>query len=42
MVVYVTDERNALEQSMLHFAHFEKEAQRMDDKTYKVTFITES
>ena len=22
---------------MLHFAHFEKEAERMDDKTYKVT-----
>lgn len=37
MVFYVTDERNALERSMLHFAHFEKEAERMDDKTYKVT-----
>ena len=37
MVCYITDERNALERAMLHFAHFEKEAERMDDKTYKVT-----
>jgi len=37
MVCYITDERNALERAMLHFAHFEKEAERMDDKTFKVT-----
>lgn len=31
------DKRNALERIMLHFAHFEKEAERIDDKRYKVT-----
>ena len=30
----VTDERNALERVMLHFAHFEKQAERLDAKTY--------
>lgn len=31
------DKRNALERIMLHFAHFEKEAERIDDKRYKAT-----
>ncbi len=30
------DERNALERVLLHFAHFEKEAEKLDDKTYRV------
>ncbi len=33
----LTDERNALERAMLHFAHFEKEAERIDEKRYRVT-----
>ena len=32
----LVDERNALERVMLHFAHFEKEAERLDDRRYKV------
>ena len=32
----ICDERNALERCMLHFAHFEKKAERMDDKHYLV------
>ena len=30
----ITDERNALERVMMHFAHFEKRAERLDKKTY--------
>ena len=32
----LVDERNALERVMMHFAHFEKQAERIDDK-YRVT-----
>nr|QGT51133.1 hypothetical protein Firmicute1046_2090 [uncultured Firmicutes bacterium] len=32
----ICDERNALERIMLHFAHFEKQAERIDDNTYIV------
>lgn len=32
----VKDERNALERTMLHFAHFEKQVEKIDDKNYKV------
>ena len=32
----VTDERNALERVMLHFAHFEKQAEKLDKNTYLV------
>lgn len=32
----VKDERNALERTMLHFAHFEKRVEKIDGKTYKV------
>ena len=31
------DERNALERVLLHFAHFEKQAERLDKDRYKVT-----
>ena len=30
----VVDERNALERVMLHFAHFEKKAEKLDNNTY--------
>lgn len=33
----INDERNALERVMLHFAHFEKSAEKINDKKYKVT-----
>ena len=32
----VKDERNALERVLLHFAHLEKRAERLDDDTYRV------
>ena len=32
----ITDERNALERVMLHFAHFEKRAERIDDMHYRL------
>ncbi len=37
VVLNVTDERNALERVLLHFAHFAKEAERIDDSHYRVT-----
>lgn len=36
IIMMVKDERNALERSMLHFAHFEKQVEKIDDKNYKV------
>ena len=32
--IQVVDERNALERVMLHFAHFEKQAEKLDENTY--------
>ena len=37
VVFELNDERGALERVLLHFAHFEKEAERLDKKRYKVT-----
>ncbi len=37
LVLSVTDERNALERVMLHFAHFEKRAERIDGTHYRLT-----
>lgn len=34
LTMEITDGRNALERVMLHFAHFEKQAERMDDNHY--------
>ncbi len=34
LVLKITDERNALERVMLHFAHFEKQAEQLDRKHY--------
>jgi len=36
MTVRICDERNAMERFMLHFAHFEKQAERLDRKHYLV------
>ena len=36
ITVKILDERNALERFMLHFAHFEKQAERIDKKHYIV------
>ena len=36
-MIELYDGRNALERVLLHFAHFEKEAQRLDEKHYRVT-----
>jgi len=37
LTLTVTDERNALERVMLHFAHFEKRAEKIDDTHYRLT-----
>ena len=39
LVFEVTDERNALERVMLHFAHFEKQTERIGDALYRVTLL---
>lgn len=39
LVFDVTDERNALERAMLHFAHFDKETERTGDNLYRVTLL---
>ena len=36
LTVRVRDERNALERFVLHFAHFEKQAEKLDKNTYLV------
>lgn len=37
IVLELKDERNSLERVMLHFSHLEKEAERLDDKHYRIT-----
>lgn len=39
VVFELTDERKALERVLLHFAHFEKEAEHIDGKFYRVTLL---
>lgn len=41
-ILELTDERNALERVMLHFAHFKKEAERLDSNRYKVKIYYDS
>ena len=41
-ILELTDERNSLERVMLHFAHFKKEAERLDDNKYKVKIYYDS
>lgn len=36
LTLLITDERNAMERAMLHFAHFEKQAERIDDTHYSL------
>ncbi len=37
LVLELRDERNALERVMLHFSHLEKETERLDENTYRMT-----
>lgn len=37
LILELNDERNALERVMLHFSYLEKEAERLDDKHYRIT-----
>lgn len=37
VIFELTDKRNALERVLLHFAHFEKTAERIEDDRYRVT-----
>lgn len=37
VVFELKNERNALERVLLHFAHFEKQAEKLDEKHYKIT-----
>ena len=37
LVMELTDERNALERAMVHFSHFEKETERLEENRYRVT-----
>lgn len=36
LMLRLTDDRNALERCMLHFAHFEKQAEQLDGKHYQI------
>ena len=33
----MVDERNALERVLMHFAHFEKQVKKIDERKYQVT-----
>ena len=37
IVMELVDKRNALERAMLHFSHLEKETEKLDDRTYRIT-----
>ena len=43
IILKVLDERNALERVMLHFAHFEKQVEKLDKKNYllKINYLTD-
>ena len=41
VVLEVTDERNTLERVLMHFAHFEKETERLDADRYRVSVAFE-
>ena len=42
LTLRITDKRNALERVMLHFAHFEKQAERIDDYNYNLQITYDS
>lgn len=37
VIFELVDERNALERVLMHFAHFEKQVEKMDERKYQVT-----
>lgn len=37
VIFELTDYRNALERALLHFAHFEKQAEKLEDNKYRIT-----
>ena len=37
VIFQLTDERNALERALMHFAHFEKQAEKLADNQYRIT-----
>ena len=37
VILELINQRNALERVLLHFAHFEKQAEKMDDNKYRIT-----
>lgn len=39
VILLLKDERNALERVMLHFSHFEKQAERTENNCYRVTIV---
>lgn len=39
LTLELTDERNALERVMLHFSHFEKTAEKLSDKCYRLRIL---
>jgi predicted DNA-binding transcriptional regulator YafY len=39
VILELIDERNALDRVLLHFAHFEKRAERLDHNKYQVTIF---
>lgn len=39
VVFTLVDERNALERVMLHFAHYEKQAERLDEQHYQMRLV---
>lgn len=41
LVLELTDERNALERVMLHFSHFEKSTEKLDELHYRLTMTYE-
>jgi hypothetical protein len=41
VVFELVDRRNALERVMLHFAHFQKQAERLEEERYRVTVFYE-
>ena len=42
IIMTVKDERNALERTMLHFAHFKKQVEKIENNKYKVTIKYDS
>ncbi len=41
VILELTNKRNALERVLLHFAHFEKQAEKLDEDRYKITVYYE-